>query len=416
MERRALLAALLSGVVMILWFALFAPQRPPVGTGRTPAARWDSTPVSQAGERRLHLLRTATSGSCRWCRRSSGRTPARSPLEGEGWHGLREPEGGRADLADPLRVQGRRGRAARAGPSRGFRRRFPWGPRARGTTSSTRSRAGAGGSAAVERRQGELGGEEAERRGGEVRARGRGARRGRAGERRGGGGDGSRRRGSRPTSRDGSAVAGAVVRVGGEGGARERRRSSTAPQTVRGAVDFAGVEDQYFLVVLLPSGGLEGVQIGGCRSRAPEGAETTRPVWERRRTRSTREGQAAGEAAAGGGRGIGRRGARDAVRRGQGARHAGRVRAGAGGDDLVRHLRVPVGGVPGRAALDLLVGGQLGRGDHRPDRGDPVAAVPADPQERGRDEADADAAAEDEGDPGPLQGAGQEGPATCGRA
>jgi len=36
-----------------------------------------------------------------------------------------------------------------------------------------------------------------------------------------------------------------------------------APQSVRGTIDFAGVEDQYFLMVLLPSGGLEGVQIGG---------------------------------------------------------------------------------------------------------------------------------------------------------
>jgi YidC/Oxa1 family membrane protein insertase len=71
--------------------------------------------------------------------------------------------------------------------------------------------------------------------------------------------------------------AGAVVRVGGKV-ERVSAAKLDAPQSVRGAIDFAGVEDQYFLVVLLPSGGLDGVQIGGVLTGgAGGGQEATAP-------------------------------------------------------------------------------------------------------------------------------------------
>jgi len=70
---------------------------------------------------------------------------------------------------------------------------------------------------------------------------------------------------------------GAVVRVGGKV-ERVSAAKLDAPQALRGAIDFAGVEDQYFLVVLLPSGGLEGVRIEGVQARDPGvGRDATLP-------------------------------------------------------------------------------------------------------------------------------------------
>ncbi len=91
MERRVLLAAVLSGVVIILWFSLFAPPRPPSGPVAPPPVV-GSTPVSQAGapsapaatpHPEVPVLPAVV-----------GQDAGEVALEGEGWHGLVSPRGG----------------------------------------------------------------------------------------------------------------------------------------------------------------------------------------------------------------------------------------------------------------------------------------------------------------------------------
>jgi len=61
--------------------------------------------------------------------------------------------------------------------------------------------------------------------------------------------------------------AAAVIRVGGK---LERVNAGKldGPRSARGAIDFAGVEDQYFLLVLLPAGGVDEVQVRAIGSGA----------------------------------------------------------------------------------------------------------------------------------------------------
>jgi len=73
-------------------------------------------------------------------------------------------------------------------------------------------------------------------------------------------------KGLKPEEQGRFGESGAVVRVGGKV-ERVSAAKLDGPKPVRGAIDFAGVEDQYFLMVLLPSGGVEGVQIEGVKAQ-----------------------------------------------------------------------------------------------------------------------------------------------------
>ena len=91
MERRVLLAAVLSGVVIILWFSLFAPPRPATGpaaappvVGSTPVGRPGAPPAPVATPRpEVPTLPAVV-----------GQDAGEIALDGEGWHGLVSPKGG----------------------------------------------------------------------------------------------------------------------------------------------------------------------------------------------------------------------------------------------------------------------------------------------------------------------------------
>jgi YidC/Oxa1 family membrane protein insertase len=273
MERRVLLAAVLSGVVIILWFSLFSPQRPPAGPAAPPPAV-GSTPVSQPGapptpvappHPELPVLPAVV-----------GQDSSEIAVEGEGWHGLVSPKGGvltslilseykdgagaplelvQPGVAAPLSV-GVPGpwndelyQVERGSGWLGLR----WSD-GKGNWVEKRLSAGKG-KYAVEVEV-HAGGEPASA--GVVVTTGL-------------------QKGLKADEQGRFGGAGAVVRVGGKV-ERVSAAKLDAPQSVRGTIDFAGVEDQYFLVVLLPSGGLEGVQIGGVQTKGTGGAqETTAP-------------------------------------------------------------------------------------------------------------------------------------------
>ncbi len=190
MERRVLLAAVLSGLVIIIWFSLFAPQRPPTGPVPTPPSA-AGTPVTSPGVTPAPAPQPQVA-SAPAPPAVIGQDGAEVALEGEGWHARVSPKGGvlaslvlseyRDDVRAPLELV-RPGGA----PPLSVGVPGPWNDRALSGRAWERV-----GRSAVERRQGELGREEGERREGEVRARGGGARGGRAGARRGGGGHGAR--------------------------------------------------------------------------------------------------------------------------------------------------------------------------------------------------------------------------------
>jgi len=264
MERRVLLAAVLSGVVIILWFSLFAPQRPPAGPAAPPPAV-GSTPVSQPGappvpaatpHPQVPVLPAVV-----------GQDAGEIALEGEGWHGLVNPKGGvltslilseyKDDAGAPLELVQPGVPAPLSVGAPG-----PWNDELY----------------QVERGSGWLGLRWSDGKGNWVEKR-VSAGKGKYAlevEVRGGGEPASvgvvvatgLQKGLKSEEQGRFGGLGAVVRVGGKV-ERVSAAKLDAPQPVRGAIDFAGVEDQYFLVVLLPSSGLEGVRIEGVQARDP---------------------------------------------------------------------------------------------------------------------------------------------------
>jgi YidC/Oxa1 family membrane protein insertase len=275
MERRVLLAAVLSGVVIIVWFSLFAPPRPPAGPGTVPPTA-GATPATQAG--------TVTSPPATpppaqptvpTVPAVVGQDAAEVPLEGEGWHGVVSPRGGvvtslvlsgyrdgagaplelvRTGVAPPLSV-------GTAGPWNDelyqVERGTGWvGLRwsdGRGNWVEKRVSVGAG-KYALEM---------------EVRAGGEPARAGvvvAAGL----------QRGLKAEEQGRFGGSDAVVRVAGKLQRVNAAKLDTA-RSVRGAIEFAGVEDQYFLVALLPSGGVDEVRIEGVSQGGGEAGVTPAP-------------------------------------------------------------------------------------------------------------------------------------------
>ncbi len=260
MERRVLLAAVLSGVVIILWFSLFAPPRrtvapaPPTPAVATPGAAAPAATEAPAPTPPPAPALPAVSGS----------DAADVTLDGDGWSGRVSPRGGvitslvlseyKDQAGQPLDLI----RAGDALPL-SMAAAGPWNDAVYQVERST-------GRAALRWSDGK--GNWVEKRGGvgrgkyalevEVRAGGEAARGGvvlatgleRAlkAEQQGrfGGSD-------------------AAVRVGGK---LERLNAAKLDgvRTLRGAFDFAGVEDQYFLLVLLPSEGVDQVLVRGVGS------------------------------------------------------------------------------------------------------------------------------------------------------
>jgi len=270
MERRVLLAAVLSGVVIILWFSLFAPQRPPAGPV-APAPSVGSAPASQPGAPPVPAATPLPQVPV--LPPVVGQDAGEIALEGEGWRGLVSPRGGvltslilseyKDDAGAPLELVqpgvpaplsvGAPGRwndeLYQVGRGTGWLD-LRWSD-GTGNWVEKRVRAGKGKYAVeVEVR---AGGEPAGA--GVVVATGL-------------------QKGLKAEGQGQFGVSGAVVRVGGKVERVSAAKLDT-PQSVRGAIDFAGVEDQYFLVVLLPSGGLEGVQIGGVQAAGAGGAQAT---------------------------------------------------------------------------------------------------------------------------------------------
>jgi YidC/Oxa1 family membrane protein insertase len=269
MERRVLLAAVLSGVVIILWFSLFAPPRQPAGpaTAQPPAA---ATPVGEAAAPAPPAQTPPQEPAVPAAPAVVGDDASDVTLEGEGWRGLISPRGG--VLASIVLTEYRDGAGAPlelvlpgvpaplavavAGPWNDELYAVERGPDGvtlrwsdgRGNWVEKHLRAGAGKYALeVEVR---AGGEPA--RAGVVVATGL-------------------QKGLKPEEQGRFGGSDAAIRVAGK---LERVNAAKleGPRTVRGAIDFAGVEDQYFLMVLLPSGAVDEVLVRGVsRGSTPEG-------------------------------------------------------------------------------------------------------------------------------------------------
>ncbi|HVN75800.1 MAG TPA: membrane protein insertase YidC [Thermoanaerobaculaceae bacterium] len=265
MEKRVLLAAVLSGIVVIVWFSLFAPPRPSAPPAEpTPAsgAQAAATPT-RAAEQAAPAAPAVPA--------IAGEDAKPVTLEGNGWRATIDPHGG---VISSLVVAGYRDEGGaplelvRPGGA------LPLSVGAPGAWNDAvyRTEQGAGwvslrwsdgtGNWVEKRVSGGPGKYEVavEVRAGGVPARagvvvGTGLEKALKAEQQGrfGGSDG-------------------VARVSGK-----LQRISAAKldgvKAVRGAIDFAGVEDQYFLLVLLPSSGLEEVRISAAGSGAAAVAE-----------------------------------------------------------------------------------------------------------------------------------------------
>ncbi len=262
MEKRALVAALVAGLFLVVWYALFSPKPPTVAPGQetAPAATAGSTPGGTA----VPAEETPQAGSAEQPAAPQTGPPAvaasaeeQVTLESGGWTAVVSSKGGvisslrLKDYKDaegrPLELVGTRGQPPLAMAAQG-----PWntalykverdgdavvlhwsdgrgnwvdkrvwpGPRAYGVEVEVKS----GG---------------APSRGGVVVASGL------APEEQGG-------------EKNRFAVVGGVVRVNGKLEHLNPKKLDT-PQTVTGQVDFAGVQDHYFLLVLIPEGRLRDV-------------------------------------------------------------------------------------------------------------------------------------------------------------
>jgi YidC/Oxa1 family membrane protein insertase len=257
MERRVLLAAVLSGLVIIIWFSLFAPQRAPTGPVPTPPSA-AGTPVTSPGVTPAPAPQPQVT-SAPAPPAVIGQDGAEVALEGEGWHARVSPKGGvlaslvlseyRDDVRAPLELV-RPGGA----PPLSVGVPGPWNDElyqvergsgwvglrwSDGKGSWVEKRVSAGkGKYALEV---------------EVRAGGEPAR---AGVVVGTGLEKTLK--ADQQGRFGGAAA--VVRLGGKL-QRVAAGKIVEGAPIRGPVEFAGVEDQYFLLVLLPSDPIDEVRL-----------------------------------------------------------------------------------------------------------------------------------------------------------
>jgi len=260
MEKRALLAALLSGVILVVWYAFFmpSPKAPAVQPTPVPAAPESGVPAVTAGGATAEAAPTRVPAPAAPAPPAmAGDSEERLELSGPGWHGWVSSKGGvvrsyvladyKADDGGELDLAGPAGLLAIAGAG-------PWNAEPYAVerlADGVRLRWSDGGGNWVDKTirpaQGRYGLVV------DVRAGGEPARLGvlvSAGV----GGLG------KASDRGSLGVGGAVVRVNGE---LERINPEKLEGTseLRGAVEFAGSQDQYFLVVLLPDGGLSAVKL-----------------------------------------------------------------------------------------------------------------------------------------------------------
>jgi YidC/Oxa1 family membrane protein insertase len=275
MERRVLLAAVLSGLVIIIWFSMFSPPRPAVAPttapGPTaPARETGPAPTPTAAPQTPAVPAVPAPGAV------SGTDASEVALEGDGWRGRVSPRGG---VITSLILSGYRDQEGaplelvRPGTSTplSFGTPGPWNDelyrveRGRGWVELKWSdgkgnwvekRVSAGKGKFALEVDVKAGGEPA--RAGVVVASGL-----------------QKQLKSEHQGRFGGSDA--VIRVGGK-----LHRVNVAKlkgvESVRGAVDFAGVEDQYFLIVLLPAGGVNEVQIEAATDQPAASGPGTEPA------------------------------------------------------------------------------------------------------------------------------------------
>ena len=266
MERRVLFAAVLSGLVIIIWFSLFAPPRPQTGPGATPLVA-GGTPAAQPGAApAATAVPSPQMPAAPQPPAVIGQDSGEVPLEGEGWQSRVSPKGGvlasvvlagyKDDAGAPLELVQPGG-----APPLSVGVPGPWNDElykvergsgwvalqwsdGKGNWVEKRVSAGKGKYALeVEVR---AGGEPA--RAGVVVASGL-------------------QKGLKADQQGRFGGAAAVIRVGGKV-ERVNAGKLDGPRSARGAIDFAGVEDQYFLLVLLPVGGVDEVQVRAIGSGA----------------------------------------------------------------------------------------------------------------------------------------------------
>jgi len=257
MERRVLIAAVLSGLVIIVWFSLFSPKPPANAPAPAPTAAVSGAPAP--GVPAASPTPAVERPQAPAVPAASGQDPAEVPLEGDGWRALVNPKGGvlssvvlsgyKDDAGAPLEL-------VHSGADKPLSVGVPgpWNDElylvergtgwvalrwsdGKGNWVEKRVSAGRGKYALdVEVR---AGGEPA-RAGTLVAA---GLQKGLKTEQQGrfGGSD-------------------AVLRIGGKLD-RVNTAKLEGPKSLTGTVEFAGVEDQYFLFVLLPSGGVDEVRV-----------------------------------------------------------------------------------------------------------------------------------------------------------
>ena len=258
MEKRALLAALLSGVVLVIWYAFFMPSTPPTREGTLPLPTAAAAPAAEAGGVAHPAAPPPTAASATPAPEAvAGATEERVELAGQGWHGWVSSKGGivrsfvldeyRSDTGELLDLAGVEGLLAVGGAG-------PWNDElyaVERVADGVRLQWSDGKGNWVEKTMTPGAGRYALTT--EVRAGGEPARLGVAVSTGVGGLGKQENRGS-------MAVGGAVVRVNGELERINPEKIET-PQELRGVVEFAGSQDQYFLVVLLPDQPLSSVRL-----------------------------------------------------------------------------------------------------------------------------------------------------------
>jgi YidC/Oxa1 family membrane protein insertase len=261
MEKRALMAALLSGVVLVVWYAFFMPSAPPAPTMpvAAPTAAAAVAGETAAPASAAEPARSAEVPAAEALPAVAGAAEERIELAGAGWHGWVSSRGGivrsfeldeyDADGGGPLDLAGPEGLLAVAGAG-------PWNDELYAVErvgGGVRLRWSDGKGNWVEKAIAPASGSYALAT--EVRAGGEPARLGVTVSTGIGGHTKAADRGS-------LGVGGAVVRVNGEL-ERVNPEKIEAPQELRGAFEFAGVHDQYFLVALLPDRALGSVRLEG---------------------------------------------------------------------------------------------------------------------------------------------------------
>jgi len=263
MEKRALLAAAVSAVVLVVWFAVFGPRSPQPVTPEAPGAMPPtaspvlSPAVSPVGSPAAPAgVDASVAGESKTAAR--GASEERVELRGGAWSGVLSSAGGvlvslqldehKDDAGKPLELLEAGGARPLSLVAEGPWNLEPYQVSSEGGWTVLRWSDGAG--AWVEKRL-----RPAEAKYGlDVRISTGGAAAG--GVVVGGGLAGAVAKGGT------FARSGAVVGTGSDV-ERVNLAKVTVPQTMSGGVTFVGVEDQYFLLVLLPSAALDQVSLGG---------------------------------------------------------------------------------------------------------------------------------------------------------